>query len=177
MSYGAAGISSRFYLFELELTISLVTYHFIGVLIDSGTTTTIFKESLEKPFHAAFKKATNFEWTDLGLPLTSEEVEGYPTILLQLEAADPSADPVPGAPYAGDLDNSNPMDILVAIPPTSYWKPHLNKDEGKIYYRPHIYFTHKTSSVLGANFLLGHDVYFDPQNQRIGIAESHCGNE
>jgi hypothetical protein len=102
------------FLFFLRPQINSHDFNAGGVVIDSGTTTTIFKESFEKPFKAAFQKATSFEWTDLGLPLTEKQVEEYPTILLQLEAADPDAGPVPGAAYANNLDKSNPMVSIIS---------------------------------------------------------------
>lgn len=44
----------------------------------------------------------------------------------------------------------------------------------KSWYEPRIYFARETGSVLGANFLMGHDVHFDPSNNRLGFAESDC---
>lgn len=74
------------------------------------------------------------------------------------------------AMLAGDVDPESPLDVIVAIPPTSYmeYSP-LSK-----MYTSRIYFTESQGGVLGANAMLGHNVLFDWGNGRVGFAKSSC---
>ena len=59
-------------------------------------------------------------------------------------------------------------DILVEFPPTRY----LEYNDGR--YTFCLYADEWGSGELGNNFLSGHDILFDIENERIGFAESNC---
>jgi hypothetical protein len=70
----------------------------------------------------------------------------------------------------GALDDQNPRDIIVAIPPEHYFEVN-----GIHSYRSRFYVDERGGiSILGANILMGHDVLFDIDRSRIGFAESTC---
>ena len=78
---------------------------------------------------------------------------------------------VPGTPgLAGDSDSVYPLDVMVAIPPEHYyeWDPDENG------YIARFYADEGSGSVIGANSMMGHEVYFDIENQVIGWSESTC---
>ena len=69
-----------------------------------------------------------------------------------------------------DLSRDSPRDVLLAIPPQHYMEFDVNTNQ----YTPRLYFTEGSGGVLGANAMMGHDILFDWENQRIGFAESDC---
>ena len=71
---------------------------------------------------------------------------------------------------AGDIDPSAPLDVILAIPATHY----MEYSPSKGTYTPRIYFTESKGGVIGANAMQGHNVLFDWENKRVGIAESSC---
>jgi hypothetical protein len=108
---------------------------------------------------------------------TKEELQQQPTIYFQLsgdetlnqEALDASTTGyVVG--LAGDLDPDNPLDVIVAVPPEHYYE----YDDEANGYVSRFYDGEGSGGVIGANSMMGHDVYFDVDNSRIGWAESDC---
>jgi hypothetical protein len=71
---------------------------------------------------------------------------------------------------AGDLDKEYPLDVLLAIPPEHYYE----FDDSAGGYIARFYDDDGSGGVIGANAMMGHDVYFDVENNRIGWAESDC---
>jgi len=139
-------------------------------IVDSGTTITYLNRNLREPFEQA--------WTILsGRALTStfylseEEALQLPTIIFQVTPSEQQN--VAAISLAGDLDPSNPSDILVAFPPSRY----LEKSPSSSWYQFSVDFSDYGYGVLGANFIAGHDVFFDVENNRIGFAESRCDRE
>ena len=76
--------------------------------------------------------------------------------------------------------------ILLRMPPSNYMS--RVEDDTEIdmsdldtvaHYRMNVFFTKKSGAgaVLGANFMRGHDVLFDIENNRIGFATSTCEYE
>lgn len=56
------------------------------------------------------------------------------------------------------------------------WTDYIDKvDGGKYNFR--VYLTEKDGVVLGANFMQGHNIVFDTENKRIGIANAVCNYE
>jgi Xylanase inhibitor N-terminal len=138
------------------------------VIVDSGTTDTYLTSRLAVPFNAQWQKLMGSRFHNNPQSLSPEEVLALPTILFQLEAKhndDPTAEGL-----AGLLDQSNPQDVIVAMPPTHYME-YSNKDE---MYTARIYFDEGRGGVLGANFMMGHEIFFDVEGQRLGFAESSC---
>lgn len=108
---------------------------------------------------------------------TPQELAQQPTILFQLSgAADLNQAVLDAATsgqvvgLAGDLDPDYPLDVILAIPPEHYFE--YDPEEGG--YVSRFYDNEGGGGVLGANAMMGHDVYFDVDNYRIGWAESSC---
>jgi len=149
-----------------------------GIIVDSGTTDTYLSSSMADEFYTAWRKVTGMEYSNSAIPLTTEQLRSLPTLLFQLQAhgtsdedlLDVSAE-TPG--LVGNLDPSNSHDVLLAVPSDHYmeFSPMQNA------YISRIYVTENTGGVLGANVLQGHDVLFDWENGRIGIARSLCEYE
>lgn len=147
-----------------------------SVIVDSGTTDTYMTQYLGTPFRKAFKKVTGFDYNANGMKLTDKQVEKLPTIIIQLAGKEDENNAltvgnveIPG--LAGGIDKENPFDILIAIPPAHY----IEYDSDRSKYVGRVSFTERSGSVLGANTMRGHDVYFDiTERSRIGFATSEC---
>jgi hypothetical protein len=70
----------------------------------------------------------------------------------------------------GGLDPDHPLDVLLAIPPEHYFEYDPENDG----YFARFYDDEGFGGVFGANAMMGHDVFFDVENHRIGWAESSC---
>jgi len=146
-----------------------------GVIIDSGTTDTYLHKSMADSFGEAWKAITGTPYTNNPMKLSREELLSLPTILIQIMADDLNRGHNMGSPddvvgLVGSLDNSAPHDILLAVPSTHY----MEYSPSKGVYTSRFYFTEGRGGVIGANSLQGHDVVFDWENGKIGIAESDC---
>lgn len=142
-----------------------------GVIVDSGTTFTYLTEDLAGPFNDIWEKLTKNEWNvDQALYLSDEDLLAMPTILIQLRGWTSGIQDEIAVGLAGGLDPKNPNDVLVAIPPTHY----MEYSEKTRKYSPRIFFTEEEGGVLGANFMMGHNIFFDDENKRLGFAESTC---
>ncbi len=141
-----------------------------SVIVDSGTTDTYLTKSLKGPFLSAFKEMIGFDYKVDGMKLTDDEVQKLPTILIQLEGVKGASDPnTPG--LAINIDPDNPHDVLIAIPPAHY----VEYDGDNEAYVGRFSVDEGHGSVLGANTMRGHDVFFDiAENNRIGFALSDC---
>lgn len=149
-----------------------------GVIVDSGTTDTYFNHQIGAIFHEVWEDMTGTAYNNNEVSLTQEELMALPTILFQMEGDtdanklltdNPST--IPG--LVGDLldaSGDNKYDILVAMPPSHY----MEYDPDKQKYIPRFYLDEYGGSVLGANFMMGHDVLFDIDNRRLGFTESDC---
>jgi Xylanase inhibitor N-terminal len=138
------------------------------IIVDSGTTDTYLTARLAVPFDEQWSKIVGTRFHNNPQSLTEDELLALPTILFQLEAKyneDPTAQGL-----AGELDPKNPQDIMIAMPPTHYME-YSNKDEQ---YTARLYFDEGHGGVLGANFMMGHEVYFDVEGERLGFSESSC---
>lgn len=137
-------------------------------IVDSGTTDTYFPSAIRDAFHTAFKEVTNgLQWNE-HMTLTDEQVNHLPSIVVQIDGdEDLNKDLGHNFPgLAGNLDPNHPNDVLIVIPPAHYLI-YITKTK-----------THETGifqegseTVLGANTMMGHDVWFGPS---LGVAESDC---
>ena len=149
-----------------------------GIIVDSGTTDTYWTSGIATEFKRVFQKIAGRPYNNSPIKLTKNEFLALPTILLQLYSDDETNDladignndkfHTPG--LAGSMDPQHPSDVIVAIPPSHYYE--YNPDKGT--YTGRFYPTERSGSVLGANAMMGHDVFFDVDNSRIGWAESDC---
>jgi len=144
-----------------------------GIIVDSGTTDTYWNSGIAREFGKVFQEKTGWAHHNEAISLTEAQLKALPTILLQLYSDDVTNSHVdkyktPG--LAGAMDASNPSDVILAIPPSHYME--YNPDKKK--YTSRFYPTERSGSVLGANAMMGHDVFFDMETMRIGWAESDC---
>jgi len=138
-------------------------------IVDSGTTDTYMSEDIGRPFKKLWKEITGTNYNHKHHHLTEEQVANLPTIVFQLKA-DPELNEEGTPGLAGDLDPSFPMDVLVAMPPSHYLE--YRKSSKKFTSR--LYFEREGGGTLGANFMMGHEILFDVENQIMGFAESDC---
>eukprot|EP00549_Striatella_unipunctata_P004034 CAMPEP_0118673110 /NCGR_PEP_ID=MMETSP0800-20121206/135_1 /TAXON_ID=210618 ORGANISM="Striatella unipunctata, Strain CCMP2910" /NCGR_SAMPLE_ID=MMETSP0800 /ASSEMBLY_ACC=CAM_ASM_000638 /LENGTH=484 /DNA_ID=CAMNT_0006568127 /DNA_START=41 /DNA_END=1496 /DNA_ORIENTATION=+ len=140
------------------------------IIVDSGTTETYLYHGLEEPFKKAWKEVTKTNFMgQTPMRISKSQVKELPTILVQIQAT-PESNEDGIAGLAGDLDPKRPKDIIWAIPPTNY----MELEPFTHTYICRFYFSEVRGGVLGANAMMGHDVMFDVENTRIGIAESSC---
>ena len=140
------------------------------VIVDSGTTDTYLNAKMATAFKKAWSEVTGRKYEHEAWELTEEELLNLPTIVFQLRGV-PEDNDDPTAPgLAAELDSNNPTDILVAMPPTHYMEYSM---EDKTF-KSRVYLNEMHGGVLGANFMLGHDILFDMDNNRLGFAESDC---
>lgn len=145
------------------------------VIVDSGTTDTYFPRSIGYKFETLFEQIAGIKYTHSKKTMTIAQVNALPTILIQLVGDDSnqaiasqSGTPVTG--LAGDLDKDNPFDVILAIPPTHYME--YDSDEKNWVNR--FYTDEPSGGVIGGNAMMGHDVFFDVDNSRIGWSEADC---
>mmetsp|Transcript_6118 Transcript_6118/g.7561 ORF Transcript_6118/g.7561 Transcript_6118/m.7561 type:complete len:655 (+) Transcript_6118:166-2130(+) len=144
-----------------------------SVIVDSGTTDTYMTRNLKAPFQKVFKEVAGFDYAESGMKLSEEQVYQLPTIVLQLEGHEDDnkamSEGTPGLARA--VDQQHPNDILIVIPPAHY----IEYDTDHKKYVGRFSMTESSGSVLGANTIRGHDVYFDiTESNRIGFAPSDC---
>jgi hypothetical protein len=146
-----------------------------NVIVDSGTTDTYFTRRIATEFNSVFQALAGRPYNHNGVDLTEKELLSYPTILIQLEGdkdmnqkLHPDPKSTPG--LAVDVDPENPYDVLLAIPPSHY----MEYDDKQRKYINRFYADEGSGSVLGANAMMGHDVFFNVDDQKIGWAESDC---
>lgn len=109
------------------------------------------------------------------MELSDEKLQQLPTIILQFQGHSDSnqellIDPIASKYLSSYVDFDHPYDILFVISPSIYMEH--NDDDGM--YQSSIYFDEPGNNVLGANLMANHDIYFDIDSDRIGIAESAC---
>lgn len=132
--------------------------------------------SLSGPFKKAWLELVGTPYTNHPIAMSEEELNRLPTILLQFKGHSSNKDVLETVdnkqhlPLAATLDPNNPLDVLVAVPPSHY----MEYQSAKGMYVPGIYFEEADGSVLGANVMMLHDILFDVEGFRIGWVESHC---
>jgi len=151
-----------------------------SVIVDSGTTDTYFNRAMANPFAHAWQELMHTDYSHRPVTLTTEQLQALPTILFQIEGdvtmnqavadLNGQGDPNNIVGLAGDLDPLNPYDVILAVPASHYYE----YDEDSQDYTARFYTDEGGGSVLGANSIMGHDVFFDVDNNRIGWAESTC---
>jgi hypothetical protein len=145
------------------------------VIVDSGTTDTYFTRRIASEFSSVFQELTGKQYTHSGMKLTKEELESFPTIIIQMVGDEPMNKQVRGEEenvvgLADVIDPEHPNDVILAIPPSHYFE----YDEESNKYVGRFYTDEGSGSVLGANSMMGHDIFFDVALNRVGFAESSC---
>jgi hypothetical protein len=148
-----------------------------GIIVDSGTTDTYFSRGIASAFSQVFEQLTGGrKYGHDAVDLTAQQLDALPTILLQIAGDEDYNRELYGENYvtglAGEqsLDAEHPYDVILAIPPSHY----MEFDNKKNKYIARFYTDEGGGSVLGGNAIMGHDVSFDMENNRIGWAESKC---
>ncbi len=120
-------------------------------IVDTGTTDTFLPKHFLSEFQKLWKAEVYLDYdTSHTLILSDEKVATLPSITITIKG-------------------ENGDDINIEMAPDSY----LGKVQGG--YSMGIFFSDTyQSSILGANFLLNYDVFFDVQNSRIGFAAANC---
>jgi hypothetical protein len=175
---GNSALSSNPDLLVMALNISEADLNQEEIIVDSGATDSYFTKRLEAPFQQAYKQLTGRLFDKAKeVSLTREELESLPTMLFQLRGVvDVNEALAVGSNYsavgslAGDLDPDHPFDVIVAFPPSHYYE--YDAESGR--YLSRFHFDPHYDSALGSSAMLGHNIYFDVDNNRIGWAESSC---
>jgi hypothetical protein len=111
--------------------------------------------------------------------MSPSELLSRPTLLVQLAGDETTNKLAVGertsggvvVGLAGQLDPEHPLDVILAIPPTHNYEYNEESDT----YTARVYFEgNDARNVIGANAIMGHDVFFDVDNRRIGWSESDC---
>ena len=145
-------------------------------IVDSGTTSTYLMQDLFEPFAEAFRELSGGLEYKMGINynLTDDQVAALPTVILKIKAWKDADGRMP-VPDTTEIDSKQFQDsIFVAFPPSHYMKYY----PGNEVYQAKLGFSRTKAgfspTTLGANFMMGHDLFFDVENDRIGFAESHC---
>lgn len=147
--------------------------------IDSGATDTYFIRSISDEFRKYWKDVTGLDYSNDPIPASNIDVKTFPTIILQMvpheggvgdevQTNDPRN--IPG--LAGKMDLGKPNDVMFAIPANHYmqWNERDNTYSARVYLDR----DDSLGNVIGANSMAGHDILFDMDHSRIGLAESDC---
>ena len=130
-----------------------------GVIIDSGTTDTYLPADVTEKWNNLFAKMANgIKYSNRQREMTDREVEAMPTIVYRLEA--------PGS--------ASPIDVES---PASAYTENIALKNGQEKKAFRIYTTEKDGAVLGSNFMVGHNIYFDIERRRLGFSPSDCNYE
>lgn len=124
-----------------------------GCIIDSGTTDSYLPQAVASQFSSIFNELAGVPFTQANVALTAQQLSRLPNILYTFEGTD-----------------DQPFTIV--MPWTSYVD---SVGGGKYAFR--IYLTEPTGTVLGANFMNGYNIIFDPDNLKVGFAKSNCKYE
>jgi len=141
----------------------------VGIPLDSAKPNSRLPKIIEEPFRRVWKTITGTEYSYGRLRLLDGDLSRLPTLLFQFKASldvDYAVDPFSVLGMVGDLDPAAPYDIIIAVPANHYMA--YNPVTG--YYRSHINFA-SSGTYIGSNLMYGHDIMFDFERNRIGIAE------
>lgn len=118
-----------------------------GTIIDSGTTDTYLPRRAAERFKQVWGEIMGPvpKYANMKLSYSSGDVLKFPTLTFV-------------------FDN----DVEVHVKPSAY----IEQASGK--YIPRVYLTEASGTVLGANFMQDHDIFFDADNRRIGFSEADC---
>jgi len=146
-----------------------------NVIVDSGTTDSYFTSALAKPFGDMWQRLTGKKYSHTGVSMTEKQIDAMPTIILVIQGYDGPAvgdEPEISANYVAEAFDGvfSPRDIVIAIPAAHYME--FDSDSKK--YVARFYTEESSGSVLGANAMMGHDIFFDVAHSRVGFAESDC---
>jgi Eukaryotic aspartyl protease. len=150
----------------IQLDLNIKELNSEGIIVDSGTTDSIFPSMVYKPFQKAFKELLGYDFMER-VPMKKHDDDihpprDYPIILIQLKAAhkvqdhelvDEKGHPLPG--LAKDLDKNAPNDVILEILPEYYmtWSESSKKYKNRFRMDDD-----DGDGIIGANGMIGHDV-------------------
>jgi hypothetical protein len=146
--------------------------------IDSGTTDTYFTKAIGREFTRVWREITKTDYTNDPISLSEDQVRKLPTVMLQLVPHEGGVgdevtfdNPAEINGLAGKIDYGTPNDVMFAIPAVHYMQHNADGT-----YTARIYLDREDAagSILGANAMMGHNLLFDIDSGRVGIAESEC---
>lgn len=146
--------------------------------IDSGTTDTYLISAISGEFRRVWKDITRTEYTNTPVKLSEDQLRKLPTVMLQIIPHEGGVgdevtfeNPAEIKGLAGKVDYGTPNDILFAIPAVHYMQ---HNGDGTYTARIYLDRENAAGSILGANAMMGHNILFDVDSGRIGLAESEC---
>ena len=131
-----------------------------GLIVDSGTTDIYLPKGCAAAFKAAWASLVP-SWDydmDGTVYLTPQQLKNFPTVHVRVRAEDGASE------------------MVVDIPPVSYMEKTHFSCTGRCEYLPRIFLDEPRGGVLGGPFFAGHDVQFDVDDRRLGVAKATCAN-
>ena len=129
-----------------------------GTIVDSGTTDTYLPASVRSAFERAFSSQSGgMKYSNARTMLSHSQFLRLPTIVYRIAGK-----------YTDFID--------IECPPSSYAEQLKQDRDGgdAVPYAFRVYLTEGSGTVLGANFMNGHNVIFDIQKTQIGFVKSSC---
>ena len=109
-------------------------------------TDTFLPASMASPFQETWKSVTKIDFTNEAQVLTWDEVSTMPMISFELKGG-----------------------LRWIVHPKNYFE-----SLGNNLWKNRIYLDEPSGAVFGSNTMLDHDVFFDLENNRLGVAEADC---
>lgn len=131
-----------------------------GAIVDSGTTDTYFPGMLQHAFLVAWRNITGKSYSNAKQFFSYQEFRALPTITIVLMGG---CEWVLQPEYFFEPSRENGEVIRTDV-----------KWTGTRQFTSRVYLDEPKGAVLGANAMMGHDILFDVEQNRIGIARSIC---
>mmetsp|Transcript_28481 Transcript_28481/g.58696 ORF Transcript_28481/g.58696 Transcript_28481/m.58696 type:complete len:692 (+) Transcript_28481:60-2135(+) len=167
-----------------------------GTIIDSGTTDSFLSHKISNAFHLAWEKTTGKKYHNRVQHLTYEQFARLPVIRFELEGGI-SWSVRPEAYMElqesslsngrrsrrreedANLEKGGVVEKEIVQGPVLVDEdildfPYYERWNGTYSFVSRIYVDEPHGAVLGSNVMMDHDVYFDVDNKRIGVARSIC---
>jgi len=133
-----------------------------GTILDSGTTDTFLPKVVAPELASVWKDWSGLDYSNEPRFYTLQEFEQLPDVTITFAGnvtltitPESYMEGVP-ASSTGDMDKARP-----------FWK-------GKHQLTNRLYADEPLGAVLGANSMFGHDILFDSQEHRVGLARANC---
>lgn len=126
----------------------------LGVILDSGSTDSVLPLSLQPTVNEVFLETLGRPFPDRNeeIHVTAQELKAWPTLMFEM--------------HSSEGENA-----FIALPSSSYMTYNIRNHT----FVPSLTFHDDfKTSILGSNFMRGHNVLFDNDSKSIGFAESNC---
>ena len=129
-----------------------------GLIVDSGTTDVYLPSGCASAWRAAWSQIVHTWAYDMDgtVYLTPQDLAAFPYIHVRVRAED----------GAGEM--------VISIAPISYMEKTYYSCTGRCEYLPRIFLDEPRGGVLGGPLFAGHDVQFDVDDRRLGVARATC---